>query len=965
MVENDWADTRRWFELLTEQVKKQGYYLQWLVVEDCSRLNPPQINLLAAVAEHTESAAIYLPHDPDRPDLYSPIDKRLRRLGLVSDLVTTFRPVQDPDSLAARIFSLSPGVQQDSEGDFPSVTLWNVPDEREQNSKIAEYLKKKIKSGAVEPGDCCVVLRNASHRKKVSEQLARAEVPMAFSPEATLLETRLGQTIESLVDAIFEPNVKNISRVAASPYFRADWYDCAPDDVTGYDMKHLPRLIAEESSGEEIVRRLDEIIRSLKSRNSGDGDISWNINVERVTEIEQLKKDVVNLQKLLTLENDSTGLTWPQVLGHLHRCLTLLGMPQTIKDLVDVDRGYSPELLKDMKVLESLQNGALWRLEGIIGQIAGSGPSSRILNRVIKDLLNNASVQIPRGLNELSLFPQAGRGVHLVSPIEVSAAEYSLVIIPYMVDGVYPAAQQEDWLENELFQQYRQKPDAVSEFGQWSDPRAHDRGEAELFFRCTAAAKKELLLVQPLHLGEEPAAPSPYPGEINSVWSTKTVDFTSDNTRTKESTVLTSAQDLRIALVRDSAGRALHQDEWSALFDEGRAITNTHIAAEDEAVLHFFYEGLKRGLDAESQRWGPEFGRFDGMMKSQISRQKLENTLKGASLSVTALNRYAACPFSLFCEKILSLGVPFKLEEEISALYVGQIYHHVLEQYYRECSEEIAFRDYSPDAHMDRLEKLLQEYTGQLHQGMQWLPESTFSSLRRRAAEDLQELLNQEYGRINDAPDDRDHLFPYRFELRFKKTLQQLVDALVTEDMQVDRSVVLQGKVDRIDRTEAPDIEDRDQMIVFDYKLGSDPPDVQQIKNGQDLQMPLYILAARTEFDEYMEVKGGGYISMRGADWSNGLYTRRAAQLVGLDNSDDEQILSQEEFEKTLEDAAKYVEQYLDAIFSGIYPVAPAQDDSCRYCSYSEICRQDRRRLRGKEMAVPERIKEGDKSEVK
>ncbi len=946
----DWTDLLRHFELLRSETQRQGVHLRRMVVEDCSHMRPPEMRLLAAVARQCGSVDIYLPHDPDRPDLYPASEELASKLGPLAQHVTTYRPATDPGSLSWRVFRAVPPAQQVGKQEAaPTVCIWTVADERQQASRVAACLKEQLASRRRRPGDCCVVVRDDKHRRRIARQLQRAGVPYVDPARTPLGDTRLGETVKAVVEVISEPTAENIIRLAGSPYFCPPWH---PDD-SDVDLTQLSRMVPQNCTGEEILQRLDEVVDSLNYRIKGGGSLSWGSTDslrEQLLMVKTVKNQVSQLMDVVLISAEGGQLNWSDMLGHLHSCISRLGIPRRLEQLVREDGGYSSSLLEDAAAQKAVHKHLLWTLDELGRAVWSPGEQTvswEILRRAVGDLLSELIFEPPRSIQALAGSPLQGRGVHLASASQAASGSYDLVLIPYMVEGTFPRSRPENWLENRLLEQ---PSEAAQDWGDWGDPRAEDRREADLFFRLVDAVAQQLILLRPLQLSGDPQAASPYLGEIEAVWPVDRTDYTLAAGK-DEIHSITCPSDLRRSLVRtfgfsvgQHGGAKLLQNSFCGPHLEG---IDPQVAPSKGNIPGGTVEDMLRCLRAEEQRWGPHYGKWDGVLEGEGAAAHLREIFDGEPvLSITAFNRYAGCPFRSFCEQLLQLESPFSVPEDISALFVGQIYHQVLEEYYRKRSQQVALKEYSPSERPRALRRLFDKYCGQFHRGSSWLSESTVASLSRRGQETLDSLLEAEFERMS-ASSGQMHLFPDQFELRFRESAEQLGTA--AHPVYPDGApVVLRGKIDRVDRTDAPGSDAPDSAVVFDYKLSSEPPGLQEVRDGDDLQMPLYLLAARRQL-ENLKVEGGAYISMSKASWHKGVYTQQGARLLGLDESRKQvEPLCDGEFESVLREALDHLSRYFGAMRQGQFPVAPSDHASCRRCPYAGVCRGQQERLKCK-----------------
>ena len=131
-------------------------------------------------------------------------------------------------------------------------------------------------------------------------------------------------------------------------------------------------------------------------------------------------------------------------------------------------------------------------------------------------------------------------------------------------------------------------------------------------------------------------------------------------------------------------------------------------------------------------------------------------------------------------------------------------------------------------------------------------------------------------------------------------------------------------KCDRIDT-------DGERIFVTDYKR-SKIPDTKDMKEGLDLQMPLYLLAAE-QLTKDKTVLGGDYFSFSNSERDKGIVFDAknkppffTAKSVG-------------EWDSFVEETKQFITSYIKAMRSGNFK--PSAKRICsKYCPAREICRR-------------------------
>ena len=132
------------------------------------------------------------------------------------------------------------------------------------------------------------------------------------------------------------------------------------------------------------------------------------------------------------------------------------------------------------------------------------------------------------------------------------------------------------------------------------------------------------------------------------------------------------------------------------------------------------------------------------------------------------------------------------------------------------------------------------------------------------------------------------------------------------------------GRIDRVDA-------DGERIFVTDYKR-SKIPDPKDMKEGLDLQMPLYLLAAE-QLTKDKTVLGGDYFSFKSSERDKGIVFDAknkppffTAKSVG-------------EWDSFVEETKQFITGYIKAMRSGNFK--PSAKRKCsEYCPAREICRR-------------------------
>lgn len=242
--------------------------------------------------------------------------------------------------------------------------------------------------------------------------------------------------------------------------------------------------------------------------------------------------------------------------------------------------------------------------------------------------------------------------------------------------------------------------------------------------------------------------------------------------------------------------------------------------------------------------------------------------------------RLINCPYQFFASDILKLRAAEELITELQKSEYGQMVHKILE----------IFHLRQPAA-IDNFEQSLK----QLHQ----ISKQVFS-------QDIEDnFLHRGWLKRW-----LDHTESY---LRWQQKRQQewhFKEAELKQEISIEDEIKLEGRIDRIDQQQSA-------LAIVDYKTSSKTPSQTDVMTGEDVQLSSYALL----FDEVKRVE---YLKL---DEANGKVSAGACL-----TEDDISDVSQKTRDRFI-DLIRQMEQSTSLIANG-------DDDSCRFCRISGLCRQ-------------------------
>ena len=332
---------------------------------------------------------------------------------------------------------------------------------------------------------------------------------------------------------------------------------------------------------------------------------------------------------------------------------------------------------------------------------------------------------------------------------------------------------------------------------------------------------------------------------------------------------------------------------------------------------------------------------------SEETAKKLYAPKKKMAASVTRMENFNECPFKYFAT--YGLNLQERAEYKVQSPDIGNILHAIMSRFGRELKEENrAWKSVGGAELVGRVEKILDTLTPKLHNKI-LLSTKTLEHRRERikkvAVESLHRLIEL---------DNVSQFHPQIFEQRFH-------DEKILSDVEVD----LSGQIDRIDLSS-----DGKYFLIIDYKTGKAKLSLTKILYGLNLQLAIYLGAAKNLSDVGGREAGAMLYCLLKISNKSGRTDDEAAKeadkellMPGMVRVDDEikkavdktgdfvdlakkNLVSRDEFQTIVAYAEKILEETAEKILKGCIDVKPAKfsadDDACKYCLYSALCTFDR-----------------------
>ena len=374
---------------------------------------------------------------------------------------------------------------------------------------------------------------------------------------------------------------------------------------------------------------------------------------------------------------------------------------------------------------------------------------------------------------------------------------------------------------------------------------------------------------------------------------------------------------------------------WPAPKDAAQAIDNaeydlsqlrellTGAAKSADGAAHYLLTAsprLRRALQFRARRWRSEWRYVDGLVEpNSLAREALDARharLTERGFAVTALEKYAACPYRFYLATVVGLR-PRKVSaaiEEMDAATRGLLIHKLLRSASIKLHEQGLFSPSTDFSHAKRvlMTSVSEEAAASRDELAPAIPRVWSDAIADMAADLVRWLqVTRESG-----------WQPVLFEHEFgRRGSGPSLDG--AGPVMLPFGLPLQGVIDAIEQN-------ADALRATDYKTGTPPDTSVMVGRGRHLQPALYSLVLEQLFPQQQVAGGTAFYCT-----TKGQFERNEVALADPARA-----------------AAAAVHQTIAAAFEdGFFPAAPA-DKACDFCEFRRICGPyERERVQRKDAA--------------
>ncbi len=893
-----------------------------LLVDGYDQFTPVQAAFLAELSKQVGEVIITLTKAPGDAEMerisgqrFVEARERLQAAHQASGAVLHIEELEVPQiprhddllTLGRKIFS----------GDEPvpasgGIHLIEAAEPHQEVSAVLRDVKRRLLAG-VKPDQIVIALHDWALYSTYFDLYARLyDLPLLLQRGASLEQSPVIAVLMNLLalpgsdpDAVTSFRRRQVLDVLRSPYVRVPEMD------------------------DELVALLDRVSRE---KQVVGGRANWLQAIKEAAE-EYIDEDGEIYEPLLTVQQESDlSLAFQDFLRNI------VPPPQaTILQYVEwLEKLIGPEVLLDLDE-EPLAEFDGWSLQipACIRELGDDPQTEHLLNRDTQAL--NLFKELLRGMLEAQEFLESAIGetrgtlpwgefyADLVtgvkntaakqhSPIRsgrvlvVTAAEarglpHDYVYVLGLSEGIFPAEQSEDplYLDSERLRlrEYGVELQTVTE-------RADDNG---IFYELISLPRKHLTLSRPYVREGKPWVES-------HLWRMSRAVFTD------------------LPLVRYGIGEAVAAAEVASLDEAVLAVADalSREQPSDEA-LHLYqwlamdgarselWDAIWHGREVEAGRQSAmPFDPYTGLIQHPdlltFVRERLhDNRLWSAS----QLNDYGLCPYRFFARRLLKLEALEEPQEGLNALQLGLVNHKILEATYNVIRDDgLAITPDNQGLALEILDECAAEVFKEAPLHYQFRASALWKQEQDVIRRQLRALVGQDFS--SDSPLNKlskEPRVPYALEMKFGFAGEPQVRIPLMED----ESIRVRGSIDRVDRA-------GDRLIVVDYKTGSTGISTNEMRDGRNFQMAVYLLA----LEEINRQQGVPHSIAGGLFW----HARNQSHSGKIE------VESEVRFLEAIQDAQAHLTRYLQRARAGDFTVRPSRitDGRCAsYCEFSQLCR--------------------------
>lgn len=291
--------------------------------------------------------------------------------------------------------------------------------------------------------------------------------------------------------------------------------------------------------------------------------------------------------------------------------------------------------------------------------------------------------------------------------------------------------------------------------------------------------------------------------------------------------------------------------------------------------------------------------------------------------SISALETYQKCPYQYYAYYHLKIGEKETEDLDVPADVKGNFVHQVMQKLFE---RELNLYEEAIDYDL-YINKLIEKAGGIIEEQqskdafLAKAHESIRKSFCERVLSVIGAVLKEEIELIREK---KKNSLPRYFEWAFgKKNISPL------RIKEGGREIFISGRIDRIDINE----EDKTYTVI-DYKTGELPSGT-KLKQGESLQIPLYLMATQSLLLKDYRPSAGLFIGFKDLTKKSGLIVCGGGEDKLLKKN---YHISEDEWKVLQQNIVVKVFEIAQAINAGNFSPNPQSTSLCRFCDYRDIC---------------------------
>ncbi|MBC8171436.1 MAG: PD-(D/E)XK nuclease family protein, partial [Anaerolineae bacterium] len=514
-------------------------------------------------------------------------------------------------------------------------------------------------------------------------------------------------------------------------------------------------------------------------------------------------------------------------------------------------------------------------------------------------------LQLKSAVDHAEVNPQPNRGgrVLVTSAANARGLPHDYVFVPGLSEGIFPAPVPEDplYLDSERR--------ALIQRGVLLRTAAERATDDGLFYELISLPRLALTLTRP-------TAQDGQPWTESHLWRATRAVFA----------------DLPVQRLR--AGEVVAPGDAASLAEVALAVANslTHDTVSPEVAGLYnwllyhqrdYWTHLRTARQVEARRLTQpqSFDQYSGKLNDPRLIERVARTLDDNRLwSASQFNDYGACPFRFFARRLLKLEELKTPEAGMDILQTGSLNHQLLERTYETLRQEgLSIVPEHTEAALEILYEVAREVLANAPEQYGFRPTRLWEQEQKTLLDRLIRLIQIDFSADNPIARQfpGEERRPYRLEAPFGRD----GGVEVSIDLGEEGRLKLNGYIDRIDQV-------GDGLVVIDYKTGSTKFRVEDMREGRNFQMIVYLLAAQ-------QIMAADHAPYAPREVLGGLFWHiRRGEISG--------VLQHPRDDDVTTDAQVHLERYVGLMRTGDFAVAPGKvsEGKCvSYCEYRQLCR--------------------------